>query len=114
MAEGADFPTACEQADLETIARLFEDHGKSCTRDEGWDEDLQRGLYRAAYDGRTEVVEFLLSHGVEASDTIAMAATRHLPVFQMLVKHGFDMNSTEVKVAPSPLRQVNGRAILFV
>lgn len=68
---------------------------------------MDGGLYYAAAHGRTEVVEFLLSHGVEVSNTIAIAATRHLPVFQMLVKHGFDMNSTEFKVAP--LKMAVGR-----
>ncbi|KAB5583581.1 ankyrin repeat-containing domain protein [Coniochaeta sp. 2T2.1] len=66
-----------------------------------WREDLRHSLFRAAWDGDAATVASLLSCGVELHQNSFIGSLRHLAVFEELVNHGFDMNSTEFRGEPA-------------
>lgn len=98
MAAESDFIAACETGDVEAVARILEKGAVS-------DDQLQNGLSSAAWRGHPAVADILLSKGAKVDRSSFLGSTNRgdPTIFEVFVKHGFDINSTEFE-AGTPLR----------
>ena len=90
MAAESDFITACETGDIEAVTRILEKEVVS-------DDQLQKGLSRAAWRGRPAVANILLSKGaiVDRMSFLGSVSRGDVAMFELFVKYGFDINTTE-------------------
>ncbi|KAL8898433.1 MAG: hypothetical protein Q9207_006700 [Kuettlingeria erythrocarpa] len=98
------FGRVCASGDLATVSELFDTGPRH-----SYPEYLNEGLYRAIFENHVQVAEFLLDNGavIDRAAPGAAAHTRSLPVFKLLVKHGWDIN-TPIMRDITPLMYVSG------
>ena len=82
------FEQACRSGVLANVAKLVDTGPRS-------PEYLTEGLCAAIFENNVQIVEFLLNKGVAIDRTVPMAAAqvKSLPIFQLLLEHGWDINA---------------------
>ena len=82
------FEQACRSGVLADVAKLIDTESRS-------PEYLTRGLCAAAFGNNVHIVQFLLNKGAVIDRTVPMAAARvkSLPIFQLLLEYGWDVNA---------------------
>ncbi|EGZ69771.1 ankyrin, partial [Neurospora tetrasperma FGSC 2509] len=90
MAAESDFITACETGNVEAVTKILENEVVS-------DDQLQKGLSKAAWGSHPAVADILLSKGanVDRSSFVGSASRGYSTMFELFVKYGFDINTTE-------------------
>lgn len=83
-----EFERACASGDLADVAELVDAGPRS-------PEYLSQGLFSAIYHKNVEIVKLLLGRGVAINRAVPVAAAkaRSLPIFQLLLEHGWDINA---------------------
>lgn len=82
--------SACSNGDLEKVKSLV------LKRPKPPKDDLQTALYYAVAYEHDSTVTFLLEHGAKVDESATIGATkcRSTAVFQVLLNHGWDINSS--------------------
>ncbi len=83
------FEQACRSGVLANVAKLVENESRG-------PEYLTHGLCAAILEKNVQIVEFLLNKGAVIDRVVAGAAAqvKSLPIFQLLLKHGWDINAS--------------------
>ncbi|KAL8753143.1 MAG: hypothetical protein Q9184_005510 [Pyrenodesmia sp. 2 TL-2023] len=83
------FARVCASGDLASVSKLVDTGPRH-----SYPEYLSEGLCRAIFAKQIQVTEFLLDRGavMDGAAPLAAAHTRSLPVFKLLLKHGWDIN----------------------
>lgn len=83
------FGRVCASGDLASVSKLLDTGPRH-----SYPEYLSEGLSRAIFSKHVQVTEFLLDNGavIDRVAPVAAAHIRSLPVFKLLLKHGWDIN----------------------
>ena len=102
------FEQACRSGVLANVAELVDTGPRT-------PEYLTRGLCAAIYHKNIEIVECLLNRGATIDRSIPTAAAwvRSLPIFELLLEHGWDINAP-VMGAGTTLMQVQQDAAIML
>lgn len=90
MSAESDFITACKTGDVKAVTGFLEQGAIS-------DDELQKGLSKAAWKGHSAVADILLSKGAKVDRLSFLGSASHgnVAMFEVFFKYGFDINSTE-------------------
>lgn len=82
------FAQACRSGVLANVAKLVDTEPRN-------PEYLTQGLCAAIFENNVQIVEFLLDKGAAIDRTVPSAAARvkSLPIFKLLLEHGWDINA---------------------